>query len=67
MTNRLETNELVKVGGQDLILPDEMLHLIFDWLPVHANATLALVSPHWKSFTKTESVYDRNDCVDACI
>ena len=58
-SDKLSTSELVKVGGLILLLPDEMLHRIFDWLPVDTYATLALVSPHWKSFTRTEAVYKR--------
>jgi len=58
-SDKLSTSELVKVGGRILLLPDEMLHRIFDWLPVDTYATLALVSPHWKSFTRTEAVYKR--------
>lgn len=51
--------ELLRVGGQILLLPEEMLHRIFEWLPVDTYATLALVSPHWKSFTRTETVYKK--------
>lgn len=58
-SDKLPTPELLKVGGQILMLPDDMLHRIFDWLPCDAYATLALVSPHWKSFTRTEAVYKR--------
>lgn len=57
--DRLPTIELLRVGGRILALPDEMLHRVFEWLPVDAYATLALVSPHWKSFTRTEHVYRR--------
>jgi F-box protein 9 len=53
------TEELVKKGGTILMLPDELLHRVFDWLPVDTYATLALVSPHWKQFTRTEAVYKR--------
>lgn len=53
------TEELVKKGGTILMLPDELLHRVFDWLPVDAYAALALVSPHWKQFTRTEAVYKR--------
>jgi F-box protein 9 len=51
--------ELVRVGGSIMVLPEETLHRVFGYLPVDAYATLALVSPHWKSFTRTEVVYRR--------
>jgi F-box protein 9 len=57
--DRLPTEELVALGGKILMLPDELLHRVFDFLPVDQYATLALVSPHWKSFTRTETVYKR--------
>ena len=57
--DRLPTEELLTVGGQILMLHDELLHRVFDFLPVDQYATLALVSPHWKSFTRTETVYKR--------
>lgn len=56
---RLPTDELVKIGGYILMLPEEMLHRIFEWLPVDTYGVLARVSPHWKSFTRTETVYKR--------
>jgi F-box protein 9 len=56
---QLPNDLLLARGGQILRLPDEMLHRIFEWLPVDAYATLAAVSPHWKSFTRTEAVYKR--------
>lgn len=56
---RLTTEELMKVGGKILMLPDDLLHKVFAWLPVDTYATLALVSPHWKAFTRTEAVYRR--------
>jgi hypothetical protein len=55
----LSYDELLQVGGQILMLHDEILHQVFAWLPVDAYATLALVSPHWKHFTRTEVVYKR--------
>lgn len=58
-TEDLSYEELVKVGGQILILHDELLHQIFAWLPVDTYATLAMVSPHWKHLTRTETVYRR--------
>jgi F-box protein 9 len=56
---RITTEELMKVGGKILMLPDELLHKVFSWLPVDTYATLSLVSPHWKAFTRTEAVYRR--------
>ena len=56
---RLSTEELMNVGGKILMLPDELLHKVFAWLPVDTYATLAVVSPHWKAFTRTEAVYRR--------
>jgi len=55
----LSTEELVLIGGQILLLPSEILHQIFAWLPVDAYGTLALVSPHWKFLTRIEAVYKR--------
>ena len=55
----LRTSEMMDHGGEILVLPDEMLHRIFSFLPVDTYATLANVSPHWKSFTRTETVYKR--------
>lgn len=57
--DRMPADELIALGGMILILPEEILHKIFDWLPVDAYATMAHVSPHWKSFTRTEKVYKR--------
>jgi F-box protein 9 len=56
---RITTEELMKVGGNILMLPDELLHKVFSWLPVDTYAALSLVSPHWKAFTRTEAVYRR--------
>ena len=55
----LSMEELLALGGQILMLPEELLQQIFDWLPVDAYGILALVSPHWKHLTRTESVYQR--------
>lgn len=55
----MSNDEMIRVGGKLLLLPEEMLHRIFSWLPVDTYAVLALVSPHWKSFTRTEAVYKR--------
>ena len=58
-TSDMSMEELVSVGGKLLVIPAEILHLIFKWLPVDAYGTLALVSPHWKFLTRTETVYKR--------
>ena len=55
----IPTEELLSLGGQILVLPAEILHRCFSYLAVDAYATLALVSPHWKPFTRTEAVYKR--------
>ena len=55
----LSSAELIKRGGKLLMLPDDMLHRVFDWLPVDTYAVIALVSPHWKFFTRTEAAYKR--------
>ena len=57
--SELSAEELIKVGGKVLLLPAEILHQIFAWLPVDSYGTMALVSPHWKFFTRTEAVYKR--------
>jgi len=57
--DKLPTQEWLQRGGAILVIPEETLHKIFAWLPVDTYATLALVSPHWKSFTRTEAVYKR--------
>ena len=59
LTSGMSMEELVLIGGQILLLPSEILHQIFAWLPVDAYGTLALVSPHWKFLTRTEAVYKR--------
>lgn len=58
-TEDMSYYELLELGGQILMLHDELLHQVFAWLPVDAYATLALVSPHWKHLTRTEAVYRR--------
>ena len=52
-------DEWVQLGGRVLQLHDELIHHVFSWLPVDTYGTLALVSPHWKHVTRTESVYKR--------
>jgi len=58
-SDKLAREELYRRGGAILMLPEEALHKVFAFLPVDAYATLALVSPHWKSFTRTEAAYKR--------
>lgn len=53
----LTEEELLRVGGEILKLPEEVLHSVFSWLSVDTFATLALVSPHWKHLTRTETVF----------
>ena len=55
----LSMEQLLALGGQILMLPEELLQRIFDWLPVDAYGILALVSPHWKHLTRAETVYQR--------
>lgn len=47
----------IERGGLPLLLPDDILHRAFSYLDVDMYGTLALVSPFWKSFTRTEVVY----------
>lgn len=56
---QLDGEALVERGGAILILPEELIHKMLEWLPIDVYATLALVSPHWKYLTRTESVYKR--------
>jgi len=51
--------ELMLIGGKILVLPADILHIIFSWLPVYNYGIMALVSPHWKYITRTEAVYKR--------
>ena len=51
--------EAILRGGLPCILPDEILHKCFSYLPIDDHATLALVSPHWSRFTRCESLYKR--------
>ncbi len=45
-------------GGYLTLLPNELIvHFILSFLPVEQYATCALVSPHWRNFTRTELVY----------
>jgi len=53
----LPVEELLRIGGKILKLPEELLHAVFSWLSVDTYATLALVSPHWKHLTRTEAAY----------
>lgn len=54
-----DEGELVVKDGTIFTLPEEVMHQIFSCLPVDAYGTMALVSPHWKYLTRTESVYRR--------
>jgi len=58
-TEELDEEELMERAGKILLLPEELIHKMLEWLPVDVYATLALVSPHWKYLTRTESVYKR--------
>jgi F-box protein 9 len=53
----LSHDELLKVGGIILSIPEELAHNIFAFLSVDTFATLALVSPHWKHLCRSETVY----------
>ena len=54
-----DLTDIISLGGQILILHDELLHKVFSYLPVDSYGSLALVSPHWKHLTRTEAVYRR--------
>ena len=54
-----DLTDIIGLGGKILILHDELLHKVFSYLPVDSYGSLALVSPHWKHFTRTEAVYRR--------
>ena len=54
-----DLTDIISLGGQILILHDELLHKVFSYLPVDSYGSLALVSPHWKHLTRTETVYRR--------
>mmetsp|Transcript_18931 Transcript_18931/g.28355 ORF Transcript_18931/g.28355 Transcript_18931/m.28355 type:complete len:471 (-) Transcript_18931:30-1442(-) len=48
----------IDTGGYMILLPNELIvHFILPFLPIEQYATCALVSPHWKNFTRTELVY----------
>ena len=55
----LESNylEILERGGLPCTLPDEILSKCFAFLPIDDHANLALVSPHWKKFTRCEELY----------
>ena len=55
----LSADDLVRLGGPLLLVPEDTLHRVFEFLPVDEYAVLALVSPYWKPFTRTEPVYRR--------
>ena len=53
-----KSDEEIENGGFILLLPNELIiHFILPFLPIEQYATCALVSPHWKNFTRTETVY----------
>eukprot|EP00538_Stauroneis_constricta_P006744 CAMPEP_0119563586 /NCGR_PEP_ID=MMETSP1352-20130426/23921_1 /TAXON_ID=265584 /ORGANISM="Stauroneis constricta, Strain CCMP1120" /LENGTH=415 /DNA_ID=CAMNT_0007612211 /DNA_START=68 /DNA_END=1315 /DNA_ORIENTATION=+ len=56
---QLTGEEAIELAGTIMVLHEELLHLVFSYLPVDMFGTLALVSPHWKYVTRTESVYKR--------
>ena len=58
-TEELNEEDITERAGKILFLPEELIHKLLEWLPVDVYATLALVSPHWKYLTRTESVYKR--------
>mmetsp|Transcript_26299 Transcript_26299/g.54009 ORF Transcript_26299/g.54009 Transcript_26299/m.54009 type:complete len:546 (-) Transcript_26299:275-1912(-) len=49
--------EAIQNGGLPCLLPDEILHKTFAYLPIDDHASLALVSSHWSRFTRSESLY----------
>jgi len=49
--------EMIEQGGLMLLVPDEILEKCFVYLPVDNFANIALVSPHWKKFARSEAVY----------
>ena len=49
--------EMIEQGGLLLLVPDEILEKCFAFLPVDNFANLALVSPHWKRFSRCNAVY----------
>jgi F-box protein 9 len=56
--NKTYSAEEIENGGLMLLLPtDLIIHFILPFLSMDQYATCALVSPHWKNFTRTEAVY----------
>lgn len=51
--------ELLKRGGPFLLFPEELSHRILTYLNVDAYGIMALVTSHWKTFTRTEAVYKK--------
>lgn len=49
--------ELLRRGGPFSLLPDEMAHRLLTFMDIDMYGVMALVSPHWKRFTRTEAVY----------
>jgi len=58
-TSANEQSDESTAGVILLMLPEELLHCIFEWLPIDVYGTLALLNSHWKSVTRTEFVYKR--------
>ena len=51
-------DEEIENGGLMLLLPhDLIIYYILPYLSIEHYAACALVSPHWKYFTRTETVY----------
>jgi len=55
--NEETKKERLKRGGPFLLLPDETAHHILTYMDVDMYGVMALVSPHWRPFTRTEAVY----------
>jgi F-box protein 9 len=54
----LDLEDRIEQGGYLLLLPDELiLHSVLPYLDLDHYVTLALVSPLYASFTRTEAVY----------
>uniref|UniRef100_A0A6U5L561 F-box domain-containing protein n=1 Tax=Grammatophora oceanica TaxID=210454 RepID=A0A6U5L561_9STRA len=55
----MTAEELIDSGGLILTLPEDLAHHLFSFLPVYMFARLALVTPYWKHFARTEYVYKK--------
>lgn len=57
-TEHNQEDKNVETGGLILLLPDELiLHHILPYLSTEYFAVCALVSPHWKGFSRSELAY----------